>query len=221
MITKIKNTKVEKVELKLNESTQKSLNEEIQVGDTVRLNNEKGYVIGEVQGNLIVQIQGSTHLVPPAKVKEWAKKPDLTTTPHMKFDEKTQALLFEQYVSCGVYYGNVPIRMQNCYVKYNQWANAQPDQQVKVLIEGNSVFMPKSQIKIFEDINTFANEDNYVPGVIVNDETEEAIENVLVNVIDYTGAIGDADAVRIIRKTPAGEQEMQTIPRVSVRTLSV
>ena len=221
MITKLKKSKVESVELKLNESLSEPLTESIQIGDTVRLDKEKGYVIGQVEGKWIIQVQGSTHLVDPKEIKEWAKKPDLTTVPHMKFDDKTQALLFEQYVRCGVYSGNVPLKMHNCYVKYSSWEKANPEQQIKVLVEGNNVFMPKSQVRIFEDLNDFANEDNYVPGVIIDEATEDVVENILINAIDYTNAIGDADGVRIIRKDSTGEQEMQTMPRATLRTLSV
>jgi hypothetical protein len=221
MITKIKKTKVEAVELKLNESSSKPLNEGIQIGDTVRLDKEKGYVIGQVEGKWIIQVQGNTHLVDPKQVKEWVKKPNLITVPHMKFDEKTQALLFEQFIRCGVYMGNVPVKLNDCYVKYSDWEKASPEQKIKVLIEGNTSFIQKSQIKIFEDINDFANPDNYVPGVIVDETTEEVVENILVHAIDYTDAIGDADPVRIIRKTSDGEQERQTMPRAILRTLTV
>ena len=220
MITKLKKSKVESVELKLNESLSEPLTESIQIGDTVRLDKEKGYVIGQVEGKWIIQVQGSTHLVDPKEVKEWAKKPNLTTVPHMKFDDKTQALLFEQYVRCAIYLGNVPIKFNDCYVKYSSWNNATDDQQVKVLMEGNKTFMPKHQIRILEDINDFANEDNYVPGVIIDEETETVLDNILINAIDYTEAIGDADPVRVI-KGQGEAQEMQTMPKAMLRTLSV
>jgi hypothetical protein len=198
-----------------------SLNEEVQILDKVRYNKDRGYVIGEIEGKLLVQIQGNTFLVNPNEVKEWNKKPDLTTVPHMKFDEETQKLLFEQFVRCAVYHGNVPIKMNDCYVKYSHWEKANSDQQIKVLVEGNTTFMPKSQIRILEDLNDFANEDNYVPGVLIDESSEEVIENVLVHAIDYTSAIGDADSVRVIKKNLAGEQEIQTVPKAMVRTLAV
>jgi hypothetical protein len=191
------------------------LNEYLQLGDTVRLNKEKGFIIGEIEGKLIIQVQGNTHLVDPKEVKEWAKKSDIAVQPHMKFDEKTQKLLFEQYIKCGIYHGNVPIKMSDCYVKYSSWERANPDQQIKVLVEGNNTFMPKSQVRILEDINDFANEDNYVPGVIVDELSDNALENVLINVI------GDSDGVKIIKTTPSGEQEFQTLPKSSLKTLSV
>jgi hypothetical protein len=197
------------------------LNEEVQILDKVILNKERGFVTGEIEGKLIVMVQGSTYLVDPKELKEYDKKPELITVPHMKFDEKTQKLLFEQWVRCGVYHGNVPIKMNECYVKYNLWEAAKEDQNVKVMIEGKAVFMPKSQVKILEDLNDFANEDNYVPGVLIDEATEQVIENILVNAIDYTNAIGDADAIKIIKQTPSGEQEFQSAPKSMIRTLAV
>jgi len=201
--------------------TNESLNENFQILDKVNIDKDKGYIIGQIEGKLLVQVQGCTYLVNPTELKEFNKKTDLTTLPHMKFDEKTQALLFEQYVKCGVFYGNVPIKLSDCYVKYNQWEKALPDQQIKVLIEGNTEFMPKSQVRILESLNDFANPDNYVPGVLIDEATGDALENILVDAIDYTNAIGDADAVKIIKQGLNGEQEMQTAPKSMIRTLAV
>ena len=69
------------------------LNEDVQLLDKVLYDKAKGYVIGQLGDKMIVQVQGSTYWVDPKDLKEFAKKPDLTTVPHMKFDEKTQALL--------------------------------------------------------------------------------------------------------------------------------
>lgn len=200
------------------------LNENVQILDKVYYKNQRGYISGQIDGKWIVQVQGSTYLVEPSDLREYNKKPDPAVKPPMKFDDRTQALLFEQYVKCGIYQGNVPIKLHDCYVRYSHWEKAQPDQQVKVLIEGMKKFMPKSSIKILENLNDFANEDNYVPGVIVDNtsiDSEEAISNILVHAIDYTTAIGDADAVRVIITNPDGEPELQTMPKSAVRTLSV
>lgn len=218
-----KNIKVEpvfeKVKIK-KEETLKTLNESVQIGDTVRLDGKKGFVIGELGGKIIVQIQGNTEYVAPSKVKENTPKPKEEVKPPMKFDEQTQKLLFEQMVRCAIYMDNVPIKLHGCYVKYSSWAVAQNEQQIKVMVEESPTFMPKSQVRLFEDINAFANEDNYIPGVIIDEETEDALENILLNAIDYSEAIGDADPVRII-KGEGEEQELQTLPKAALRTLSV
>jgi hypothetical protein len=204
------------------EETYESLNEEFQPLDKVKYKNQKGFITGEFEGKFIVMIQGNTYMVDPKYLKEYNKKAELIVTPHMKFDDKTQKLLFEQYVRCGIYHGNMPIKMNDCFVRYDHWEHATPDQQIKVLVEGNNTFMPKSQVKILEDLNDFANPDNYVPGVIIDETTEEALEKVLINAIDYTNAIGDADEVQIIRQEdPNGSQEIQSLPKSCLRTLSV
>lgn len=205
----------------VNQRSYAPLNEEVQLLDKVILDKERGYVTGQIDGKMIVMVQGNTYLVDPKELKEFNKKPEPTLAPPMKFDEKTQKLLMEQFVKCGVYHGNVPIKMNDCYIRYNQWEAATPDQQVKVIVEGNVTFMPKSQVRILEDLNDFANEENYIPGVIIDEATEEVIENILLHAIDYANAIGDADSVRIIKMSPAGEQEMQSAPKSMLRTLSV
>jgi len=197
------------------------LNEEAQVLDKVIFDKEKGYVTGQIDGKMIVMVQGSTYLVDPKELKEYNKKEEPSTVPHMKFDEKTQKLLMEQFVKCGIYHGNVPIRLYDCYIKYNQYEAAQDNQQVRVMIEGNVTFMQKSQVRILENINDFANEANYIPGVIIDEATEEVVENILLNAIDYANAVGDADAIRIIKTNSAGEQETQTAPKSMIRTLAV
>lgn len=202
-------------------SLNENLNEYYQIEDTVRLHKQRGFIIGEIEGKKIVMIQGSTFLVDDKELTEYHKKADLVTLPHMKFDEDTQKLLFEQYVRCAVYMNNVPIKLTDCYVKYSSWEKAVPSQQIKVLVEGNTTFIAKEQVRIYEDLNVFANPDNYVPGVIIDETNEDALENVLINAIDYSNAIGDADPVSIIRKTVDGTQEMQSLPRASLRTLAV
>jgi len=203
------------------EKKENTLNEDAQLLDKVHYNKERGYVIGQFDKKLVVMVQGNSYMVDPKDLKEYNKKPEPSLLPPMKFDEETQKLLFEQYVKCGVYQGTIPIKLTNCFVKYNLWEKAKEDQQVKVLMDGNPTFIPKSQIKIFENINEFANENDYVPGVIIDEATEQALENILINAVDYTNAVGDADPVRIIKKSSAGNQEMQTLPKAAVKTLAV
>jgi hypothetical protein len=200
--------------------TREKLNETVQILDKVVYDKARGYVTGQIDGKMIVMVQGSTYLVDPKELKEFNTKPDESVKPHMKFDDKTQKLLFEQYVKCGIYQGNIPVRVTNCFVRFDHWKVAQPDEQIKVLVEGNTVFLEKDQIKIFENVSDFANPDNYVPGVLIDQGTGTAIENVLVNVIDYTNTLGDADSVKIIRETPNGDQEIQTVPKAMVTTLT-
>jgi len=204
----------------------KKLNENAQIGDTVMFDRNKGYVIGQTNdGDLLVQVQGSSHKVSPSKVKAVGKKPVETTKPPYKFDKKTlQNLttksLFEQYVKCGIYMGNTPIKLNDCFVKFKEWNDSADDQPVSILVEGSISILPKKQIRILENINDFANPDNYVEGVIIDESTGEALQNVMINVKDYTEVVGDADEVRIIQEID-GEFINSSAPAAILKTLSV
>lgn len=206
---------------KIPESVDESVNEALQIHDKVKYDKQTGFISGEIGDKFIVMVQGNTYLVDPKDLKEFNQKPEILTQPNMKFDEETQKLLFEQYVRCGIFQGNTPVKMDKCYVKFNQWETARDDQQVKVIIEGVTTYMSKDKIRILENINDFASPDNYVPGVLIDQTTEEALQNILVNAVDYTSAIGDADIVKIIIKNEAGEQEFQSAPKAMIRTLTI
>ena len=137
----------------------KNLNEDAQIGDTVTVKGKKGYVIGQLgDGDFLVQVQYSTEQAKPSEVKPIGKKPEILTQPPYKFDKKTlQNLttksLFEQYVKCGIYMGSTPVKVNDCYVKFNEWNEAENEKPVAVLSEGQSMFFPKDQVRILQDIN--------------------------------------------------------------------
>ena len=209
------------VEFKLVEKTKaETLNENAQIGDKVIYNGKRGYIIGQAQnGDWLVQVQGTADFVDPKKVKVVGMKAKTMELPY-KFDEKTQKVLFEQFVRCGVFMGNTPIKTQNCYVKYSQWKAAQLHENVNVMSDGELNIMPKENVRVFEDPNDFANPEDYVDGVEINAEGD-AVENILVNAIDYSKALGDADPVRIIRGPETPDPQLDTLPMASVRTLAV
>ena len=186
------------------------LNESAQVGDKVTYKGQRGYIIGQAQnGDWLVQIQGSSDFVNPKDVKVIGMKAK-TMEPPFKFDEKTQKLLFEQYVRCGIFMGNTPVKMVNCYVKYSSWKNAQMNENVGVFSDGNLMQMPKEQVRVLEDPNDFANPQDYVEGTVEGPDGSPI--PVLVNALDFTRGIGDADNVRIIRN-PEAEMQLDTVPK--------
>lgn len=197
------------------------LNESAQIGDKVIYDGKRGYIIGQAtNGDLLVQIQGSSEFVSPKKVKVVGMKAKVMEPP-IKFDEKTQKVLFEQFVRCGIFMRNTPVKLNNCYVKYSQWKNASLEENVNVISDGELNILPKENVKILEDPNQFANPDDYVEGVVVDQTTGDAIENILINAIDYTSAIGDADPVKIIRGPESESPQLETMPKSLLRTLSV
>jgi hypothetical protein len=196
---------------------------EAQLGDKVALGKERGYIIGQTSDKQwIVQIQGSTKTASDKEVKVLhGLAKNTTVKPHMKFDDKTQKLLEQQFIRCGVFYNNIPIKMTDCYVRYSEFSNATPDTKINVLIEGALNIMPKNQVKIFEDPQNFANPQDYVEAVVINPETGDATQNILVHAGDYSEALGDADPVRVILGPDSDKPEMETLPRKIVRTLAV
>lgn len=194
---------------------------EAQIGDKVLLGKERGFLIGQTSdGQWIVQIQGST---------KFAKDKDLkilrgtvqnnAPKPPIRFDEKTQKVLFEQFVKCGIFYKNVPIRTNGCYVRYSDYMKS--TEGVNVLIEGVLNIMPKDQVRVLEDPNNFANPQDYVEAVQINVNTGEAVANILAHAGDYTSIIGDSDPIRIIRGIETENPSFETIAKSQVRTLAV
>jgi hypothetical protein len=200
----------------------KQLNE-AQIGDKVLLGKERGYLIGQTSdGQWIVQIQGSTKFAKDKELKILrGLAQNAVVKPHMSFDEKTQKLLFEQYVRCGIFYKAIPIRTNGCYIKYSDYLKSTPGTSVNILVEGVLNIIPRDQIQVMEDPQDFANPQDYVEGVEVNIETGEAIVNIMVHAGDYTSSIGDADPVRIIKGIDGDSPVFGTLAKGQVRTLSV
>jgi len=207
----------------------KKINEDAQILDTVSYEGDRSYVLGKMSnGDLIVQVSatGQTKQAKPDKVKVLGIKAE-TMKPQFKFDKETQKVLFEQLVSCGIFMGNTPIKTSNCFVMYSDYTAAKVDEKIKVLVENEISFMPKDQVRVFENPNDFANPDHYVEGVVVEtvpETGEEIVEegrpvkSVLINAIDYTQAIGDADPVRVLNPDT---KSIETYPKEQLRTLAV
>lgn len=198
------------------------VNEYAQLGDTVMYDKMKGYIIGAQGDQLLIQTQYKTHMAAQNEVKVLrSNKGEMSTLHH--FDEKTQKVLFEQYVKCGIFMNHVPVKTSDCFVKYSDWRDTKAGDKVNVLVEGRLSIMDRENIHVLEDINEFANPENYVEGVIIDEESEEAIENVKINVDDYTMANGDADMVRIVRGVSDGGDDpvLDSLPKALLRTLSV
>lgn len=214
-----------KVAIELIAPIEGNISENAQVGTNVMLDKEKGYVIGQTNnGDLIVQIQGSTKLAKPNEVKPVGEVK--SQEPTFKFDKETlqnltTKALFEQYIRCGIFVESTPVKTSNCYVRYSDWKDAKDDDNLNVVVEGHINILRKDNIKIFEDVNDFANLENYVDGVEIDEVSGDIIGKVKINAKDYTEAVGDAAPVRIIRGDEATEPRIETVPRVSLNTLSV
>ena len=199
--------------------------ENAQVGDKVAYKKQRGYVIGQTSdGDLIIQIQGSTEFAKPKEVTVLrghvnTNAPDLK---QFKFDEKTQKVLFEQFVKAGIYMGNTPIKLNNVFVKYSDFKEKGMNEELNMMVDGEFMPMSKENVKLQENPADFANPEDYIEGVITDEIDGQAIKSVLINVLDYTNAIGDADMVRIIILDNLGEPlKLETYPKGALKTLSV
>lgn len=195
-----------------------------QLGDSVIYKKMKGVITGAIGDQVIVSVQSSSYScdINSKDLKVVGNRAKITKPP-FKFDEKTQKLLFEQFIRCGIYMNNVPVKTNDCYVKYSDFRDAKPEEKINVMVEGQLNIMEKNNIQIYEDINEFANPEHYVEGVIIDEENGEVVENVLLNVEDYTLAQGDAEMVRVIRgdgdEVPS--DGIHSLPKAMLRTLSV
>lgn len=198
----------------------KQLNE-AQIGDKVLLGKERGYLIGQTSdGQWIVQIQGSTKFAKDKDLKVLrGLAQNVTVKPPINFDEKTQKVLFEQYVKCGIFYKSVPVRTNGCYVKYSDYLKSTAD--INVLIEGVLNILPRDQVRVMENPQDFANPQDYVEGVEIDTQSGEAVDNIMIHAGDYSSSIGDADGVRIIRGMDGENPVFGTLAKEQIRTLSV
>jgi len=198
--------------------------ENAQLGDKVAYKKQRGYVIGQSSnGDLIIQIQGSTAIAKQKEVTVLRGHANVTDPQkQFKFDEKTQKVLFEQYVKCGIYVGTVPVKLNNCFVKYSEFAKSGMKESLNVFADGEITPMARENVKLQENPSDFANPSDYVDGVIIDEADGQSRSAVLINALDYTNAIGDADMVRIITLDQNGEPgTLDTLPKASLRTISV
>ncbi len=210
------------VENNLNESTV-AVNEECKeaapnVMDWVDIGNGvTGQIISSLpmSGNFIVNVDGRTIEVSPKSVKAIRPKKDCVEAPY-KFDPATLKGLFEQMVPCGVFMNGNQITPNNCYVKYSEYIAANPDDDIRMVVESEQVFTKKKFVRVTEDVNEFANVNDYVEGVEISSAGYE-LRNILFNVRDYEQASGTSTPVRVLVTDENGDKSLIYLPAGSVR----
>lgn len=195
---------------------------EPQVLDKVSYKGKKGQIVSILgNGDIILEVAGSTVEAAPSEIKIITNREDNVPAPY-KFDKTTLKALYEQMVECGIYMNNICISQPNCYVKYSDWQEAKDDDNINILMLNESHAMQKKYVKIHEDVNSFANIDDYVSGVEVTADGE-AIRNVLINVNDYLAAEGGNNSVRVLIDTDDENQKKKLVimPKDSLKTLTI
>lgn len=173
-----------------------------------------------MSGNYIVNLNGRTVEVSPNNLVLASCKKDLVDAPH-KFDKATLKLLSESMVRCGMFVNNNQITPNGCYVKYGDFINAKDDEQIRIVVEGESVLASKKYIKVLEDINSFAIPSGFVSAEEIS-EIGVKLRDILVNVQEFEAATAGTDPVTaLVYNNATGEYDSYVLPKESIRLSAV
>ena len=222
--------KVKKKAKKTDESVKPSntgrLNEsagiaEPNVFDWVRYgNNLTGQIIAkQADGNFIVSAYGSTVICSPDSVKLVAPRPDTVDAPY-KYDKNTLKGLFEQMVQAGMYMNNNRITPSDCYVKYSEFMNAKDEDDVRLVVEGETLYANKKYIRVLEDVNDFANPADYIDGSEISSQGD-VLRSVKINKKDYETAVGASSPVRVLVGCETDQCKLIQLPKGSLLLQSI
>lgn len=171
-------------------------------------------------GNFIVNLNGRTVEVSPNNLVLACCKKDLVDVPH-KFDKATLKLLSESMVRCGMFVNNNQITPNGCYVKYGDFVNAKNEDQIRIVVEGESVLASKKYIKILENINSFAIPSGFVSAEEIS-EIGVKLRDILVNIKEFEAASAATDPVTaMIYNNATGEYDSYVLPKESIRLSAV
>ena len=187
--------------------------------DTVEFKGKRGVVQSvNADGTLTLMVEGMTIDCSPREVKITTSRVDTMKAP-FKYDPKTLAALYEQWIPCGIYQSGVRVTADTCAVNYAEYERKKDYQNVTVINEGARILIPKKNVKLFEDINSFANIDDYIEGVYLNGN--QASSNILINAVDYSNALAGNEPIRCIVDLESEKPRVVELPKDTVRTLAV
>lgn len=187
--------------------------------DTVEFKGKRGVVQSvNADGTLTLMVEGMTVDCSPREVKITTNRVDTMKAP-FKYDSKTLAALYEQWIPCGIYQSGVRVTADTCAVNYAEYERKKDYQNVTVINEGARILIPKKNVKLFEDVNSFANIDDYIEGVYLNGN--QASSNILINAVDYSNALAGNEPIRCIVDLESEKPRVVELPKDTVRTLAV
>ena len=124
-------------------------------------------------------------------------------------------------VRCGMFVNNNQITPNGCYVKYGDFVNAKDDEQIRIVVEGESVLASKKYIKVLEDINSFAVPSGFVSAEEIS-EIGVKLRDILVNVQEFENAAAATDPVTaMVYNNATGEYDSYVLPKESIRLSAV
>ena len=191
------------------------------VFDWVRYgNNLTGQIIAkQADGNFIVSAYGSTVICSPDSVKPVTPRPDTVDAPY-KYDKNTLKGLFEQMVQAGMYMNNNRITPSDCYVKYSEFMNAKDEDDVRLVVEGETLYANKKYIRVLEDVNDFANPADYIDGSEISSQGD-VLRSVKINKKDYETAVGASSPVRVLVGCDTDQCKLIQLPKGSLLLQSI
>lgn len=182
---------------------------------------QSGQVIAKlpVSGNFIVNVNGHTVEVPEDKVEMINEIPDTLESPY-KFDPKTLKGLFEQHVHCGMFINENQITPNNTFVKYSDYVSANENDEIPIYIDGQRTLANRKYIRVMEEVNDFANINDYIEGEEISAE-KSPLRNILFNFNDYRTAEGSATPVRVLVKNDEGDYSLIYLPAGSIKPVEM
>lgn len=191
------------------------------VMDYVKLksNGRKGQVISHFsddRNSMVVHVDGHTVVCTPKDVEFINPKQD-TLPPTMKFDPLTLKGVYESYVGCGLFVNNVRVTPPDCCVKVSEFFSKSDNEEVSIVMEGETTSAIKKYISLTEDVNNVIDIANYVPGKM---NVSGVDINVLIHKGDYTkykNVKESYEPVRTLVFDNGKETSMRLIPGTALR----
>lgn len=182
---------------------------------------QSGQIIAKMpNGNFIVNVAGHTIEADPKSVKMINELPDTVEVPY-RFDPRTLKGLFEQYVHCGMFINENQITPNNTLVKYSDFINAGPEEDVTIVIDGQPTVANKKYIRVTDEINDFANVNDYVEGEEISADGS-TLRQLLFNLKDYEVAQGNAEPVRTLVNDEENEKYILIyLPVSSIKPIKI
>jgi len=182
---------------------------------------QKGQIIAKLpmSDNFIINVDGHTIEASPKSVKMVTEKPDTLPAPY-KFDPTTLKALFEQMVHCGMFVNETQITPNNTFVKYSDFINTKDGDNINIVIDGQRTIVDRKYIRITEEVNDFANVNEYVEGVEVSSEGYE-LRKILFNITDYNYASSIVTPVRVLISDENDEKHLITLPAGSIKPVEM
>ena len=200
------------------EESAKALNEsaEPNVLDWVICNNgAKCQIIAKMpNGEFILNDAGKTIQCSASYFKLAVPKVDEVPVP-FKYDKNTLKGLYEQMVRAGMFMNNNQITPNDCYVKYSEYKDAKDDDDIRLVIEGQTTYASKRYIRVLEDVNEFANPADYVDGVEVASDGS-TLRQLKINKKDYETGVGSSAPVRVLVDCDSEDCKAVQLPKGSL-----